>query len=152
MELWQITAIEGVRKTLADYAIFTDSGQVEKFAALFARDGEFMLPDGSSIVGPEAIEALLKGHREYFANNPSAAPPGFLRHQVTTQCIDIVSETEATAESYFMTLTARSPDHWGRWLDNLIRESDGRWRFSKRIVLTEGYYADSWYANSFRKS
>jgi len=151
METWKLSAIEGVRKTLAEYVIFTDNTRTEEFGALFTADGAFVLPDGSTVVGPAAIVALLKGHQAYFAANPAAAPPGYLRHQITTENIDIISERQAKVEAYFMTLSAERVDHWGRWIDDLEKEDDGRWRFKKRIVITDGYQPDSWFAVSFSK-
>lgn len=151
MELWNLAAIQGVRRTFAEYAIFTDSARIDEFSTLFTAEGEFVLPDGSSTVGPAAIRALLLGHQQYFRANPTAAPPGFLRHQITTENIEILGQKSAKSESYFVTMTAHHADHWGRWIDDLVQESDGRWRFKRRVVLTEGWHAESWYAKSFRK-
>ncbi len=151
MDLWELAAIQGIRKTLAEYAIFTDCARISDFAALFTADGEFVLPDGSSTVGPAAIRALLQGHQDYFCANPEAAPPGFLRHQITTENIEILGEKSAKSECYFMTMTAHLPDHWGRWIDSLVMESDGRWRFKRRVVLTEGWAQDSWFGTTFRR-
>jgi len=151
MELWKLAAIEGVRKTMAEYVVFTDSGRVAEFAALFGEKGEFVLPDGSSHIGATAIAALLNGHAAYFAANPEKGPPGYLRHQITTADIEIHDEDSAHVDSYFMTLTQNRVDHWGKWIDDFKRDAEGRWRFHKRVVITDGYDPDGWFANSFSK-
>ena len=154
METWQLAALEGIRKTLAEYVIFTDSGRSREFAALFAEDGVFVLPSGHALTGPQAIVGFLDAQAELFQFQPAMAPPepGYLRHQITTQNIDVLNENAATVEAYFMTCTSKGLDHWGRWLDELQREPDGRWRFKKRVVLTEASYPDSWYAGVFSKA
>ncbi|MGE0386671.1 MAG: nuclear transport factor 2 family protein [Gammaproteobacteria bacterium] len=148
MESWKRDAIEGVRKTLAEYAVFTDSGRFEQFLGLFLPDGVFVLPKGDTAKGPAEIAALLGSKREAYAKIEKWAP-AFLRHNVTTENIDIVNEREARVEAYFMVCTDRGLDHWGRWEDELVRCDDDRWRFRRRRVFTEASYAESWYATAF---
>ena len=149
MDLNKLVAIEGIRQTMADYVFNTDNGRTREFGELFGDAGEFVLPDGSSHKGAKAITALLNGHAAYFEKNPEAGPPGYLRHQITTVDITLKSENTAVAESYFLTVTKERVDHWGKWSDSLERSADGRWRFTKRVVTTDGYDPDGWFAKSF---
>jgi hypothetical protein len=151
VDLNELVAIEGIRKTMADYVFFTDNGKIREFAALFGESGVFVLPDGSASTGAGAIRALLEGHAAYFAANPDQAPPGYLRHQITTVDITLTGDGSASAESYFMTLTKDRVDHWGKWSDQLARAADGRWLFVKRVVTTDGFDAQGWFAQSFSK-
>jgi len=150
MESWKIEALEGVRHTLARYVVCTDSRLYEEFFSLFAEDGEFVLPKGEVGVGPAGVAALLKEKGEAYAPIQVWAP-AFLRHNMTTVDIEVLSPTEARVEAYFMVCTDRGLDHWGRWVDRLRRHDDGRWLFQRREVHTEASYADSWYATSFSK-
>jgi len=152
MDISELVAMEGIRKTLARFAIYSDNSRTEEFSELFTPDGEFVLPDGSVLSGREKIVATLKAHQKHFSANPAGAPPGYLRHQVTTQLIEFVDEGNATGESYFMTLTNERVDHWGRWIDTLQKQPDGGWLFAKRVVITDGYREDSWFAKSFSKA
>jgi hypothetical protein len=151
MDLNELAAIEGIRKTMAEYIFHTDNGRTAEFGALFGEDGEFVLPDGTSHKGAAAISALLDGHAAYFGANPDAAPPGYLRHHLTTVNINLTGETTAEAESYFMSVTQERVDHWGKWIDQFARDASGRWRFARRVVITDGYDPAGWFANQFSK-
>lgn len=150
MESWKIEAFEGVRQTLARYVIATDSGLHEEFFSLFAQDGVFVLPNGDEAVGPEGIATLLRSKREAYLPIQTWEP-AFLRHNMSTIDIEVVSPTEARAEAYFMVCTDRGLDHWGRWIDRLERADDGRWLFTRREVHTEASYPDSWFGTVFSK-
>jgi hypothetical protein len=150
VELWELEAREGVRDTLARYVIGTDSGRMEDFLALFPEDGVFVLPDGTSATGPAGIVAMLQEMNQAYKPNEVWAPL-YLRHNITTTLIDLVSPTEAKVEAYFVVSTDRGIDHWGRWIDELHKHEDGRWLFHRREVHTESAYPDSWYATSYSK-
>lgn len=151
MELNELVAIEGIRQTMAEYIFNTDNGRIAEFGALFGDVGEFVLPDGSSHKGGAAITALLNGHAAYFAENPEAGPPGYLRHQMTTLDITVTGENTAEARSYFLATTRERVDHWGKWHDVLERGSTGQWLFAKRVVITDGFDPAGWFANQFSK-
>src|SRR5271170_6501126 len=88
MEQWELEAVEGVRHTLARYVITTDSGLYEEFFSLFAEDGEFVLPDGSTGIGPTGVAELLTQKGE--AYKPFETwKPAFLRHNMTTIDIEV---------------------------------------------------------------
>lgn len=151
MDLNERAAIEGIRKTMAEYIFYTDNGRIAEFGALFGESGEFVLPDGSSYKGGVAITALLHSHAAYFGTNPAAAPPGYLRHHLTTVKISLTGDITAEAESYFMSVTQERVDHWGKWLDQFACDPSGRWLFARRVVITDGYDPAGWFANQFSK-
>lgn len=150
MKDWELKALEGVRKTLSEYAVFTDSGRFEQFLDLFLPDGVFVLPKGDTATGPKEIAQLLASKRDAYSKIEQWSPE-FMRHNITTENINLLNKREAKVEAYFMVCTDRGLDHWGRWEDELVRCDDGRWRFRKRRVYTEASYADSWYATAFGK-
>ena len=48
----------------------------------------------------------------------------------------------ARSRCYFQVLMADGLDHWGRYVDELVRV-DGEWRFARRRVSVDGRRADS---------
>lgn len=102
-------------------------------AALFADDGVFVVLDGTAVPASE-MESIV-------GDNESV----FLRHHLTTSHIEFTSATTATADSYYIAFTnLKKPDHWGRWLDSVRLEDDGRWVFTSKQPVVEGYDPDGW--------
>lgn len=126
---------EEIRRVLLDYCRFMDGKEFAACAALFAQDGEFVVPFGSSR-GPEAIEATMEGMR----GRDVGAEAGDDFHISTNHIIDVEGDT-ATSTSFFL-FTTVSDDGWpqtpgfGHYEDVLTRE-DGRWRFQSRKVLPD---------------
>ena len=61
--------------------------------------------------------------------------------------IDVDSDSEARAASYFFAITERGPDHWGRYRDRLVLR-DGRWLFAERKVRVDGRAEGGWSAGN----
>jgi hypothetical protein len=139
MELWELTAREQIRDTVARYNHAGDRGRFDEMVACFTGDGDLAI-DGEGIHrGPEALRAFFAG--------VGGSAPGFthLRHCVTNLLIDVVSPREATAASYFQVLTDIGLDHWGRYRDRLVPVAD-RWLLASRSVRTDGYAPGSFFA------
>jgi hypothetical protein len=140
MDLWELSAREEIRETLARYHHAGDSGRFTEMAALFAVDGVLEIHGESSHNGRAAIVDFLTGvNRDVRAM--SDVP--MLRHYSTNVTITIASPQEATAASAFLVLTDSALDHWGRYRDRFVPE-DGGWRFAHRLVRTDGYAPDGW--------
>ena len=140
MELWELSAREEIRETLARYHHFGDSGKFHDMAALFAADGVLEVRGEPPRVGRDAIIDFLTGvNRDVVAM--STVP--MLRHYSTNVTITVVSSGEATAASAFLVLAETGLDHWGRYRDRLV-PADGGWRFAHRLVRTDGYAPDGW--------
>ncbi|MFC7789943.1 YybH family protein [Microbacterium sp. MAHUQ-60] len=102
---------------------------------LFSEDGSFILLDGTAVPVTE-IEQIVAGNESTF-----------IRHHLTTIHIEFTSETTANADSYYIAFTdLAQPDHWGRWLDTLRREPDGRWVLVSKQPVVEGYHPEGWVA------
>ena len=56
--------------------------------------------------------------------------------------IDIDGPDAARGASYFFVVTARGPDHWGRYRDVLIPVGD-RWLFAHRRIGVDAFSANS---------
>jgi hypothetical protein len=65
-----------------------------------------------------------------------------LRHHVSSIRISVDGDT-ARGASYFLAVTDRGPDHWGRYADRYTRRGDG-WCFAHRRVFHEGRAEGSW--------
>jgi hypothetical protein len=140
MDLWELSAREEIRETLARYHHCGDSGRFTEMAALFASDGVLEIHGERAHAGRDAIVEFLTGvNREVVAM--SDLP--ILRHYSTNVTISVSAPQEATAASAFLVLSESGLDHWGRYRDRLVPE-DGGWRFAHRLVRTDGYAPGGW--------
>jgi uncharacterized protein (TIGR02246 family) len=142
MDASELLAREAIRDTLARYAHDADTGRFEALAELFADDGVMVVPDRDPLTGRAAILEFLGRARRRLSDSSVQA---YIRHHVTSVRIDIESADSARAASYFLALTARGPDHWGRYRDRLVRRGE-RWLFQERQVLVDGRAPDGWAA------
>jgi SnoaL-like protein len=134
MELWELTAREHIRDLVARYAHDADRGRFDDVAALFAEDGVLELPDGRRMAGHEAIRGFLSATGA--SMRATVARPA-LRHHVSSHAIAIESETTAAGWAYFLVVSPRGPDHWGRYSDRYVA-ARGTWRFAHRRVRVDG--------------
>lgn len=138
MELWELTARERVRDTVATYAHCADSGRFDELVALFADDGVLEAHGEEPHRGRAAILAFLAGVSTDLAETSEQR---LIRHYTSNLRIDVVSPAEARAACYFLVVTERGVDHWGRYRDRLAPApgpGDDRWLFAHRFVRTDG--------------
>jgi len=129
MEIWQLTAREEIRELVARYAHCADSGRFEEMVALFAEDGVLEIDGREPVRGRRALLEFLNGVRE--------SPRGrFIRHHVSSVSITVSARDVAEGSSYFLVLTERGPDHWGRYRDRYALQGD-RWVFTTRRVRVD---------------
>ena len=136
MELWELTARELVRDTIARYAHLVDRGRLDEVAALFTEDAVLEAGDEPPAHGRAAIRALFAGVGARLAAGGRAR----IRHHVSSIAIAFADPWTATAESYFLAVMETGPDHWGRYRDRLVLR-DGRWLFMHRRVRVDGRVA-----------
>lgn len=125
-----------ITEVLQRYAnMAVENADFAGMARLFSHDGEFILLDGTAVPVSD-IEKIVAGNESVF-----------IRHHLTTIHIEFTSPTTATADSYYIAFTnLAQPDHWGRWLDTLRREPDGRWVLTSKRPVIEGYSPEGWVA------
>jgi len=129
MDVWELTAREEIRELVARYAHFADSGRFEELVALFAEDGVLEIDGREPVRGRRALLEFLNGARE--------SPRGrFIRHHVSSVRITVSAPGVAEGSSYFLVLTERGPDHWGRYRDRYALQGD-RWVFTTRRVRVD---------------
>jgi hypothetical protein len=119
---------------------FTEDGTIE-FRLLQDRSGR-RAADGGYRVGPkyethEGITSFLAGH--------SSAPTKYHKHFVLNTRIAFRSDDQATSVSYMLRCddlaeTSMEVYAFGRYHDQLIRESDRAWRIAHRIIEVEALH------------
>ncbi len=142
MEVWEVAARQGIRETLARYAHCADTGRFAELAELFTEDGVLEIDGRPPLQGHAAIVAFLIGTKTSLTT--TLARP-YIRHHVSSVTIDVHGPDDASAASYFLAITERGPDHWGRYRDRLTRVGD-RWLFRHRRVRPDGHSENSWRA------
>jgi hypothetical protein len=142
MEIWELAARERIRETLARYAHCADRGRFEELVALFTEDGALDIEGRDPIVGRVAILDFVGRTKRSLAVG-SVQP--FIRHHVSSVRIDVESPSQARAASYFLAITDRGPDHWGRYRDELAQVG-GLWLFRRRMVRVDGRAPQGWSA------
>ncbi len=142
MEPWELVAREEIRDLVARYAHHADAGRLDELVALFAEDGLLQIDDREPLRGRDAILAFLASTRSGASESPAARS---IRHHVSSLRIDVSARDAATGSSYFLVVTQRGPDHWGRYRDRYA-VSEGRWVFAARQVRVEGTAPGSWAA------
>jgi hypothetical protein len=142
MERRELGAREAIRDTLARYAHCADSGRFGELVELFCEDGVLAIDGHEPLNGRAAILAFLSSTK---ASLSSSLQQPYIRHHISSIVIDLRSPDEASAASYFLAITERGPDHWGRYRDQLVRRGN-RWLFQHRRVRLDGHSATSWRA------
>ena len=146
MEQWELVARESIRDLVARYNANGDSGRFEPLMELFAPDAVMEL-SGEVYAGHERIRSIFTSTAENITAQPApASAPVHLRHSTATLQIDVESPTVARSRCYYTVLMAHGLDHWGRYIDE-FGVIDGRWRFTRRQVFTDGVTPGGWAAS-----
>jgi hypothetical protein len=142
MELWELSAREACRDTLAQYTHSGDRYLLDDFAAAFCQDGILEIRGAAPLQGHAAIMARFGGTteaervRHEGSSGASGRPRRVVRHNVTNVRFEAVSPTEATVASYFTVFTEIGLDHMGRYRDRLVPVGE-RWLIAHRFVSTD---------------
>jgi hypothetical protein len=141
MEAWEVAAREAIRHTISSYTYYADRGLFDELVALFTRDAVLEVDGigGARVAGHDALHAFFSGVTD-------TPPPGRMQHHVASVWIDVTSEREARAASYFSVVTGAGLDHWGRYRDDIVHDGD-RWLFAHRLVRTDGVTPGGWAAS-----
>lgn len=132
-----------IRRVLVDYASTQDARDYDAYAALFAKEGEWV--NGKSVYkGREAIKKML-------VSLYGTPPPNFVNaesyHLISNPQVDVHGD-RATARSRHL-LVLRGPNGEptpvlaGRYEDELIRE-DGEWKILRRVDYPVMPTAEEW--------
>jgi hypothetical protein len=136
----ELDARESIRDTVAQYAHAADTGHFDALVECFVPDGVLELVGSDRVEGRAAIREYLGGVGRDLAGSTTVP---YVRHHVSSTWIALSSPTEAVSRSYFFVVTEHGPDHWGRYKD-VLAPVDGRWRFTHRLVHTDGATPGGW--------
>ncbi|KAH6645928.1 hypothetical protein BKA67DRAFT_663805 [Truncatella angustata] len=127
-----------IMSTIHRYAaVARESADHDEIAKLFVPDGFVQLQDGRK-VRPNELGQLTR------ANEPK-----LLRHHITTVDVQFASPGEVNCQTYVIAGTdVKFPDHWGRWDSVLRKQSDGRWLFASKTLVTDGIAPEGWLART----
>ena len=149
MELWELTAREQCRDTLAQYSHAGDRYQLDDFAGAFCADGVLEIRGQPPLVGRAAIverfggaTAAQQAQGVAAAARAAGSTRRVVRHTVTNVRFEAVTQSEATVASYFTVFTEIGLDHMGRYRDRLLPVGD-RWLIAHRFVSTDWRAPDS---------
>jgi hypothetical protein len=148
MEIWELTARESCRDTLAQYTHAGDRFLLEEFASAFCEDGVLEIRGNAPLEGRPAIMERFGGGTVALRAHQAAKTPApgatrrIVRHSVTNIRFESVSPTEAAVASYFTVFTEIGLDHMGRYRDRLVPVGD-RWLIAYRFVSVDWHAPDS---------
>src|SRR5688572_1950611 len=121
-----------IRNLLLDYGRFLDGRDFKSYAALFARDGEWVGGFGS-VTGPANIQAFME-------KNMGTGPNRRNDYHLLSNFVITVNGDSATAWSRWAFVvpgqSGAAIAQAGRYDDTLVREN-GRWRFKKRTASND---------------
>ena len=141
--LARVTHLEderGIIDTLHRYGQAADDGEDQVWANLFVENGVFLCLDRAEnvILREEGRPALARWLRNFRANEVRIT-----KHCVLAPVVRIEGE-QAFVKSY-LTRISENPDPYappflllmGKYRDELVKDTDGQWRFTQRIAQTE---------------
>jgi hypothetical protein len=140
MEMWELVAREQIRDTLARYNWSGDAGRLEGLAETFCVDGVLEIRGAEPLRGRSEITAFLGGVTGKIAADADIKP--VVRHNVATILFTALTPDEAQVSCYFTVVTHIGLDHFGRYRDTLVPDSD-TWLIKHRKVSTDWAAADS---------
>ena len=132
--LWELTARERIRDTIARYSWSGDSLRVDELALAFCEDGVLEVRGGEPIRGRAAIADFIAGVGRRGAAD--TARPSIVRHNVTNVRFLELDPDRALVASYFTVLTGIGLDHYGRYRDTFVPVGD-EWLLAHRFVSTD---------------
>ena len=145
MELWELTARERIRDSLARYNWSGDAFRLDELALSFTTDGELQIRGGESARGRDGIARLLGGtpagddEERRAALKDAASTSGvarIVRHSLTNVRFLELARDGALVASYFTVFTEHGLDHYGRYRDRFEPVGD-EWLIRHRYVSVD---------------
>lgn len=140
MEMWELVAREQIRDTLARYNWSGDAGRLDALADTFCADGVLEIRGLEPLRGRSEIATFLGGITGKIAIDADVTP--IVRHNVANLLFTELAPDRARVDSYFTVVTHMGLDHYGRYRDILVPESD-TWLIKHRKVSTDWAAPDS---------
>ncbi len=128
-EIRDLYAVHEIMNLEAECAFAADTGQADKYAAIFTDDAVLdFSPYGERLEGREAI-------RKFRQESPKRV--AFSVHYLSNPCI-AVNGNAATGRLYWLAALTMANTNEGRWssgyyLDEFVKTEDG-WKIKKRVM------------------
>ena len=139
----RLRALEDEReilRTLYRYGHSLDYGAEAEWVDCFTQNGVYELRYRDADTGGRPTRYEGHAELEKFARGHSRAPDRYHKHLVVEPVIEVVGD-EAAVTSYFLRVDAEGGERriyaFGRYIDHLVREADGCWRFTCRLAEIE---------------
>lgn len=137
MELWELSAREHIRDSLARYNWSGDAMRLAELAEAFCEDGELELRGSDPVKGRAAIIDFLSGAMESpNAVAEAASVKRIVRHNIANIRFTELTPEHASVSCYFTVLTEIGLDHYGRYRDVFVPVG-GDWLIRHRFVSTD---------------
>jgi len=146
MELWELTARERIRDSLARYNWSGDAFRLDELALAFSEDGVLEIRGQEPLRGRDAIVEFLGGgavagddEARRAALSDAASASGvkrIVRHNLTNVRFLELSSDHALVASYFTVVTEIGLDHYGRCRDTFVPAGD-EWLIKHRYVSVD---------------
>ncbi len=133
VEIWELTARECVRDTLARYTWSGDAGKLEELARAFTPDGVLEVRGEPPLQGRQAIVGWLGG---VSATPPAPGTTRIVRHNLANIRFTGITRERIEVSSYFTVVTEIGLDHYGRYRDVLV-PAETEWLIAHRFVSTD---------------
>jgi len=135
---------DSIRTTMARYAHTLDYGPAEDWVDCFTPDGVFDIRTTKGLPGFTERPVLTRGSAALlkFAKDHPCAPDEYRKHNVLVHDFLEIEGDHARVRSYFlivheMTGTGKIA-YTGRYLDEMIKGEDGKWRIKERVAEITG--------------
>ncbi len=143
MDIWELTAREGIRDSLARYNWSGDAMRLSELAESFCEDGELELRGSAPVRGRGAIVEFLSGAvASPNATAEAASVKRIVRHNVTNIRFTEMTPQHARVACYFTVFTEVGLDHYGRYRDLFVPVGD-EWLIRHRFVSTDWHAPES---------
>ena len=146
MDIWELTAREGIRDSLARYNWSGDAMRLSELAESFCEDGELELRGSAPVRGRGAIVEFLSGAvASPNATAEAASVKRIVRHNLTNIRFTEMTPQHARVACYFTVFTEVGLDHYGRYRDLFVPVGpvDGEWLIRHRFVSTDWHAPES---------
>jgi hypothetical protein len=145
MEVWELSARERIRDTLARYNWSGDAFRLDELAGAFCQDGELEIRGNPPLRGRQAIVEFLGGGTEAGGDEARRAArkiagktgvKRIVRHNLANiRFLELMPE-QALVACYFTVFTEIGLDHYGRYRDSFVPVGD-EWLIRHRFVSTD---------------
>jgi len=143
MELWELSARERIRDSLARYNWSGDAMRLPELAESFCEDGELELRGTVPIQGRAAIVEFLSGAvTSPIAVSLESGVRRIVRHNVTNIRFTEMTPQQARVACYFTVFTEIGLDHYGRYRDHFVPVGH-EWLIRHRFVSTDWHAPNS---------